>query len=186
MPTLAPGVYRFGPDDSVLTVTTSRTGAAAKAGHDLIIDVTSWEGTLEIGNGGAPNKIALEASGASLRVREGVGGMKPLGDDDKSSIEATIDGILERQPILFRSTAVELDVAAGLIRARGDMIMLGTARPVEFDLRLDRDGRLSATVGLKQTDWGIKPYSTLFGALQVADDFGVRFETVLAVSNASA
>jgi hypothetical protein len=29
---------------------------------------------------------------------------------------------------------------------------------------------------IRQSEWGIKPYSTLFGALKVADDVRVEFE----------
>ena len=85
---------------------TGRTGAAAKAGHDLLIDVTAWQATLEVGE--AQTSLVLEADATSLRVREGTGGMQALGDDDKASIEQTIDDeVLKRQGIAFRSTAVE-------------------------------------------------------------------------------
>ena len=49
------------------------------------------------------------ADATSLRVREGTGGMQALGDDDKASIEQTIDDeVLKRQAIAFRSTAVQV------------------------------------------------------------------------------
>ena len=38
----------LGPADGTLTVRTERIGAAAKAGHDLLIEVDSWEATLEL------------------------------------------------------------------------------------------------------------------------------------------
>ena len=37
------GRYRLGRDNATLSVLTERAGAAAKAGHDLVIRVTSWE-----------------------------------------------------------------------------------------------------------------------------------------------
>ena len=46
---LQTGTYRLGPDDGTLSVRTGRTGAAAKAGHDLLIHVTAWEATLAVG-----------------------------------------------------------------------------------------------------------------------------------------
>ena len=52
--------------------------------------------------------IELSADATSLRVREGTGGMQALGDDDKASIEQTInDDVLKRKDIGFRSTRVE-------------------------------------------------------------------------------
>ena len=38
------------------------------------------------------------------------------------------------------------------------------------------DGWLSASAVRKQTAWGIKPYSTLFGALKVADEVEVTLD----------
>jgi hypothetical protein len=84
---LQPGTHVFGPDNATLSVRTGRSGAAAKAGHDLVIEVTEWQATLEVG---AQASIALDADATSLRVREGTGGMQALGDDDKASIEETI------------------------------------------------------------------------------------------------
>ena len=37
---LQAGTYRLGPEDGTLRVRTGRSGAAAKAGHDLLIEVT--------------------------------------------------------------------------------------------------------------------------------------------------
>ena len=88
---LAAGTYTFGPENATLSVRTGRTGAAAKAGHDLLLQVTAWEATLEVGDGGAATSLELDADSTSLRVREGTGGMQALGDDDKANIEQTID-----------------------------------------------------------------------------------------------
>ena len=78
------GTHRFGPDNATLSVRTRRGGAAAKAGHNLLIEVTAWEGTLEVGDDIA---ATLDADATSLRVREGTGGIQALGDADKANIE---------------------------------------------------------------------------------------------------
>jgi hypothetical protein len=72
---LQAGTYRLGPDDGTLSIHTGRTGAAAKAGHDLVIEVTAWEGTLRVGEDPADTRVELEADATSLHVREGSGGM---------------------------------------------------------------------------------------------------------------
>ena len=56
--TIQAGTYKLGPDNASLVVETGRTGAAAKAGHDLTIDVTSWEATLEIGGSPTPEQYS--------------------------------------------------------------------------------------------------------------------------------
>ena len=102
------GTHTFGPENGALWVKTGRAGAAAQAGHDLLIQVTSWRATLEVGEDTAQTSIVLEADASSLRVQDGFGGMQPLGDDDKASIEQTIDDeVLKRMDIEFRSTEVQ-------------------------------------------------------------------------------
>ena len=55
------GTYRLGPENGTLSVRTGRTGAAAKAGHDLLIHVTAWQATLEVGEDPAQTSIVLDA-----------------------------------------------------------------------------------------------------------------------------
>ena len=175
---LQAGTYRLGPDDGTLVVRTGRTGAAAKAGHDLVIEVTAWVATLQVGESPAETSVELEADATSLDVREGSGGMQPLGDDDKSNIRTTIDDdVLKGQAIAFRSTAVI--GADGQLTVEGELTLAGSTRPLAFDLAVGDDGRVSGAAVVKQTDWGIKPYSTLFGALKVADEVRIEIDAAL-------
>jgi polyisoprenoid-binding protein YceI len=170
--TLQAGTYKLGPDHGTLSVRTGRTGAAAKAGHDLLIHVTAWEATLHVGDDHADTSIALDADAASLRVHEGTGGMQSLGDDDKANIHQTIDDdVLKRQAISFRSTGVS--GGEGRVSVDGELTLAGTTRPLAFDLEVGDGGRLRAVAVVKQSDWGMKPYSALFGALKVKDDVAV-------------
>jgi len=167
-------IYELGPDNGTLSVRTSRTGTVAKAGHDLLIHVTKWRGTLETGD--SPS-VALDADATSLKGGEGTGGMMALDDGDLANIEQTIDDeVLKRQDISFRSTRVE-ETADGL-SVTGDLTIRGTARPVAFDLSL-AGGRVRGTAVLKQTEWGMKPYTALFGALKVADEVRVEIDAEL-------
>jgi superoxide dismutase, Fe-Mn family len=170
------GTYRLGPGTGTLSVRTGRVGAAAKAGHDLLLHVTVWQATLEIGEEIA---IVLAADATSLRVREGTGGMQALGDDDMANIEETIDAeILKRQGIEFRSTEVHA-ADAGRLGVQGELTLVGTTRPVAFDLVVGTDGRLRGSAVLTQSNWGMTPYSALFGALQVADEVEVAIDAGL-------
>jgi polyisoprenoid-binding protein YceI len=174
------GRYTLGPENATLSVKTGRTGAAAKAGHNLLLHVTAWQATLEAGEGPASTSIVLNADATSLRVREGTGGMQALGDDDIASIEQTIDDdILHRQAVEFRSTAVRpLSGGAGL-GVEGELTLVGTTVPIAFELAVGDDGTLSGGAVIKQTDWGIAPYSTLFGALKVVDEVEIAIDAVL-------
>ena len=68
---LPAGTHRLGPENGTLSVRTGRIGAAAMAGHDLLLDVTAWEATLDVGEDPAVTSLVLEADAASLRVLEG-------------------------------------------------------------------------------------------------------------------
>jgi polyisoprenoid-binding protein YceI len=161
-------------------VKTGREGAAAKAGHDLVIDVTAWEATLDVGKDSGPIRLELNADGGSLRVDEGIGGVQRLSDDDKAEIRQTIDAdVLKGQAIEFRSTDVEASDDGRRLRVRGDLKMAGNSHPVELELSVSPEDQISGGVTLKQTDWGIKPYSALFGTLKVADKVEVLVEASL-------
>jgi hypothetical protein len=150
-------VRELGPADGTLVVKTFREGVAAKAGHDLIIEVTRW--SAKVGE----EAIELSADPRSLEVREGLRGAKPLSDRDRREIGKTIDEkILGGRPIEFRSTSIEGGVVAG------ELTMAGETRPVTVQ-RTPDGGRATLT----QTEWGIKPYRGLMGALKVRDDVEV-------------
>jgi polyisoprenoid-binding protein YceI len=160
-------------------VRTGRTGAAAKAGHDLVLHVTAWEATLRLGEDAADTDVELTADAGSLRVRGGSGGMQALGDDDKAQIEKTIDGdVLKQQAIVFRSTAARA-MGDGKLTIEGELTIRGTGRPLAFELAIADDGALTGVAVVKQTAWGMKPYSTLFGSLKVADEVTVAIDARL-------
>jgi polyisoprenoid-binding protein YceI len=174
------GTHAFGPESGTLTVKTKRTGAAAKAGHNLVIDVTAWRATLEIGEDPAQSSVELDVDATSLRVREGSGGMQVLGDDDKANIEQTIDDeVLKRQPIEFRSTAVAISDDGSRIGVQGALTLGGKTGPIALELAIGAGGALSGGAVFKQSDWGIEPYSTLFGTLKVVDEVEVALDASL-------
>lgn len=163
------GAHKLGPDNATLRVKTGRHGAASKAGHDLTLEVTSWEATLDVGDS---TSLELSADASSLQIVEAEGGAKPLEDDDKADILKSIDDdILEEEAIQFRSTSVEQ--SDGGLAVKGDLELVGETEPVEFDLSVGDDGALSGSVKLTQSTWGIKIFSALFGALKVNDEVEV-------------
>jgi polyisoprenoid-binding protein YceI len=173
---IQPGTHRLGPENATLSVHTRRGGAAAKAGHDLLIEVTSWEATLDVGADAESTTVELTADSTSLRVQKGTGGMKELGDDDKDNIHQTIDKeVLKRGDIAFRSTAVQ-SASGGRLRVQGELTLAGKANPIDFDLEIGDDGTLGGAAVITQTRWGMKPYSALFGALKVLDDVEVTID----------
>ena len=164
---LPEGTHTIGPSNGSLKVKTGREGAAAKAGHDLVIGVNSWEATVE---GGDSPSITLTADPASMEVIEGSGGAKPLTDDDKEDIKKSItDKVLGSDQISFQST----EVTDG--SAKGELSIAGSSSSVEVPLNISGD-KISGSITLSQSEFGIKQFKALMGALKVPDEVTVEFE----------
>jgi len=166
------GTYKLGPDNATLSVKTGRSGAASKAGHNLEIEVGSWEATLEVGDS---SSLELTADATSLSVVKGEGGAQKLGDDEKADIKKSIDqDVLKKESVEFSSKDVEISDSG--LKVSGDLSIAGKSEPVSFDVSVGEDGKLTGSTTVKQTDWGIKLYSALFGALKVNDEVEVVVE----------
>lgn len=173
--TVRPGKHTLGPGSGSLQVLTYREGMAQKVGHDLIIDVGQWEAVLEGDQEGSPTTIALEVDTRSLRVRQGLHGLKPLTEKDRVSIQRDIEQkILRGQPISFRSTGVELSEST--MTVRGDLTIAGATRSASFQLQLTGEGQLTGKLAVTQSGWGIKPFRAFMGALKVRDTVEVLID----------
>jgi len=162
---------KLGPENGTLTVRTGKGGAASKAGHNLVLEVQRWQGSL------TPDEVTLTADARSFRVVSGSGGISPLGDDEKRGIAQTIDEeVLEGGNIAYRSSAVTAREDG--YDVDGELDLLGVTRPLSFALQLDGD-HLTGRAQVKQTDFKLKPYSALFGTLKVADVVEVTLDATL-------
>jgi polyisoprenoid-binding protein YceI len=147
--------------------------------HDLIIDVARWDATVEVADEPAGWSIELNADPRSLEIREGLRGVKPLTDKDRVEIRKNIDEkILRRQPIEFHSTSVRR--SGEQLAVEGELTLAGTTRPVSAELTRGADGRLTGTIPVVPSQWGIKPYRGLMGALKVRDDVEIVIDAPLA------
>jgi polyisoprenoid-binding protein YceI len=172
------GTYSLDASSANLKVWTGTDGKVARAGHDLEIEVRDWSATIDLGPTGE-SALALSANSRSLRVLVGVGGMQPLNEEAKTKIAETIDSeVLQGGEIRFRSTGIGRpeDGDEKDIEVRGDLNLLGTTRPVMFTLTIQNEDSVTAEAVIKQTDFGLKPYSALFGALRVKDEVRVSVD----------
>jgi polyisoprenoid-binding protein YceI len=171
---IATGSHQLGPDNGSLEIRTYREGMASKAGHDLIIDVTQWEATLSVAADPGQSTLELSADPRSLHIREGLGGIKPLSDKDRAEIRKNIDQkVLGSEPISFRSNRFALSADGSRLTAEGDLTMAGSTHPISAELAVEPGGRVTGTIPLTQSDFGIKPYRGLMGALKVRDSLEV-------------
>jgi polyisoprenoid-binding protein YceI len=62
----------------------------------------------------------------------------------------------------------------------GELELAGRTEPISFELSVADERRITGTATVKQTNWGIKPFSALFGTLKVADAVEVAIDATLA------
>jgi polyisoprenoid-binding protein YceI len=173
------GTFLLGPDSGRVLIKTGRTGLAARAGHDLTIEITAWSARVIIPDDGvAAAQITAELDLGSLAVREGTGGAKPLTDKDRRDIANTARTILRQPAASFTSTrVVPAGASGGAID--GTLTLNGRSQPVRLQVTSPAPGRYRGGTTVRQTDFGITPYTGFFGALKLRDEISIEFETDL-------
>ena len=175
------GSFRLGPGAGRVVLKTSRAGLAARAGHDLTIEVTRWSAQVEVppDGGVAAATVSAELDLGSLEVREGTGGVKPLTDGDRRDIKKTMTGILGSATATFTSSRV-ISSGASDGAVEGTVTLNGKTQPARLQVTAPGPGRYRGSATLAQTGFGIKPYTGFFGALKLSDQVTVEFEVDLA------
>jgi polyisoprenoid-binding protein YceI len=171
-------VWTLDASDGELLVHTGVTGRAARMGHRLTISMRRWRATVKWA-ADEPVAAKLTVDVNSLEVLRGDGGVTPLSGSEKSLVRSNALRSLEagRFPqISFEADSI--DKSADGYRLSGRLQIHGTTREQEIDLGttdLGDSWRMSTQVGVRQSDFGVKPYSLLMGALKVADEVTVSF-----------
>ena len=169
------GTHSIGPSNGSVTIKTGREGAAAKAGHDLVLEATLWDGTVEVGDSAS---VKLTVDPSSIQVQSGTGGAKPLSDKDKGDITKSMkDKVLGSSQITFESSDVKAD--NGSMNVSGDLSLAGSSNSISVPLTVSDDGTVSGSVTLSQSQYGIKQFKALMGALKVSDSVEVKLEAKL-------
>jgi hypothetical protein len=185
MVTVSAGEYRFGPECGRLILKTTRAGLAAKAGHDLTIEVTRWSAHAavpgDVQGGLASATLSAEADLGSLTTREGTGGAMPLTPADRDEIDKIARRILAGQggnaTATFESSQAEVLPNGGEIE--GTITINDMAQPLRLRLTEQGPGRYQGTGTITQSAHGIKPYSAFLGTLKLQDEVKLEFEVDL-------
>jgi polyisoprenoid-binding protein YceI len=127
-------------------------------------------------------ELAVETD--SLQVLRGDGGVKGLSAPEKAMVRSNALRVLGagRFPEI-RFTADAIERTGDGYRLSGQLQIHGKVRAHVIDLRTEDLGdswRMSAETTLRQSDYGVKPYSLLMGSVRVADDVTVSFTAVRA------
>jgi polyisoprenoid-binding protein YceI len=174
-------VWTLDASDGELQVRTGVTGRAARMGHRLTIAMTRWQATVSW-DGAEPDTAELVVDANSLEVLRGEGGVKGLSGPEKALVKSNALRSLSAGGFPeIHFTADVIDKADDGYRLSGTLQIRGKSREHVIDLRTDDRGdswRMSAESTVRQSDYGIKPYSLLMGSVQVADDVTVSFTAV--------
>ena len=173
--------WSLNASDGELVLRTGVAGRAARMGHRLTIAMTRWQATVTWA-GSQPTAADLTVQTDSLEVLRGEGGVKGLSGAEKAMVRSNALKSLDEQRFPeIRFAAQLIEQSDDGYRLTGRLQIHGITRDHVIDLRTEDLGdswRLLAESTVRQSDYGIKPYSLLMGSLQVTDDVAVSFAAV--------
>ncbi len=166
-----------------LLVRTTAAGPAARLGHDLTIVMDEWIAEVSW-VGGRPTAVSLTVQAASLSVLRGDGGVKSLSGAEKALVRSNALRALDvkRHPTIGYQCEQIVATDDGY-RLVGSLAIHGKTHPRAIDLQVTDLGdtwRMSCDSVVRQSEFGVKPYSLMMGSLRVADDVTVSFTASLA------
>jgi polyisoprenoid-binding protein YceI len=147
-------------------------------GHRLTIAMNSWRATVRW-TGGEPAEVEMTVEVDSLHVLRDEGGVTPLSGPEKALVRSNALKSLDADPFpQIRFQANDIEKSGDGYRLSGSLEIHGTACTRVIDLRVEDLGdswRLSCEAVVRQSEFGVKPYSMLMGSMKVVDDVTVSF-----------
>ncbi len=177
--------YKIIAAESSLWVYVAKAGLFSALAHNHEIGVRSFSGNVTVPDAGASGgALTLDIEAKSLVVLD-----KKVSEDDRAKIFNSMHNeVLEsaKHPqIAFKSISVRDVKPAGehaySFTVSGDLSLHGVTKRIAVPVSATITPQLLKAVGkytLKQTLFGIKPYSTAGGAVKVKDDVVINFNIV--------
>jgi len=171
-------VWHFDGSEGQLLVYTDVAGRAAKMGHRLTIAMNSWRAAVNWVDR-EPAEVELTVEVDSLQVLRGEGGVTPLSGPEKALARSNAVKVLgaARFPQIHFQTS-DIEKTSDGYRLTGSLKIHGVTSERVIDLHVDDRGdswRLTCEADVRQTEFGIKPYSMLMGSMKVVDAVTVAF-----------
>ncbi|HEY8461093.1 MAG TPA: YceI family protein [Blastocatellia bacterium] len=177
--------YAIVPAESSFRVFVGKTGLFSAFAHDHDIGVKSFSGRVVVPESGASGgSLEMEIDATSLEVLD----TKPSESDKKKIFDSMHNEVLQsaKHPkITFKSVSVSDvkrtgDDAYSLV-VNGDLTLRGVTRRIAVPVQATvtpQHLRAAGKYTLRQTDYGIKPYSAAGGAIKVKNEVVVNFNIV--------
>jgi polyisoprenoid-binding protein YceI len=178
--------YRLAPEQSTFTVQAFAEGLFSAFGHDPVLAIQDFTGEAQFVPGSlesASLKIAIKADSIVLS--------NEVKEKDRLEIEQTMrEQVLEiaKYPeIVFVSSSISVTrLAEGRYRARviGDLTFHGVTQKnlwITSEVTVNGESlRAKGEFSLKQTDFGIKPFSAVGGTIKLKNELKFSFDIVAA------
>jgi polyisoprenoid-binding protein YceI len=177
--------YTLVPSESSFWVSVGKAGLFSALAHDHEIGVKRFSGRVVVPEAGASGgSLEMEVDATSLEVLD----KNPSEEDKKKIFNSMHNEVLEsaKHPkIAFKSVSVN-DVkqtgdGAYSFVVNGDLTLRGVTKRIAVPVAATitpQQLRATGKYTLKQSDYGIKPYSAAGGAVKVKDEIVVNFNIV--------
>jgi polyisoprenoid-binding protein YceI len=176
--------YRLVPEQSKFTVQAFAEGLFSAFGHDPVIHIRGFTGEVRF----VPESFA----NASLEIRVDPNSLavsEEVKEKDRLEIEQIMKGeVLESakyNEIVFTSSNITVNKLAGercRVRVIGELTLHGVTQKnlwISAEATVSEDTlRAHGDFSLKQSDFGIKPYSAAGGTIKLKNELKFLFEMV--------
>jgi polyisoprenoid-binding protein YceI len=171
-------VLRIDAQRSLIVVLVRRAGPLARFGHDHLIAIRQLDGYVAPDHNRADFQFRLDqmtVDEATLRTEAGLT-PQPTADAIAGTRHNMLARVLDADH--FPRVQVHAERTGGE-RLQATVTLHGVTRTLPLEARREPDGdglRVRGTVKLKQTDFGLVPFSVMAGAMAVQDELELRFD----------
>ena len=173
-------VYAIDPGSSLVVIEVRRAGSLSQLGHDHVVASHDTRGYVSPADGRADLYVRLDRLVVDERDLRAEAKLESQPPDD--AIAGTRDNMLrklaaqEHPYAIIGVRGVDNDASGSWLNAT--LAVNGTERAVRIPARIaatPSEFDVTGQLEVRQTSFGITPYSILAGALQVKDEVAIRF-----------
>lgn len=164
-------LHTFSPGDASITIYTTREGLLSSVGHDLAFDAP----TFSIRFDDESHVLDADLDATAIAVLGSVnaeGEIVAVSASDTEEITNNVHTKVLATESHPKASLTAKNVNLDMGSFRGTLSLAGKSREVDVILE-PRDTGLLARLSVHQPDFGITPYSAMFGALKVSADVRV-------------
>lgn len=175
-------VYEIDSIASKIWIQVGVAGPLANLGHPHAITSASLEGYARLAQADSRADMRLPLRSLLVDTPEARRHLQLEGDYSENTVSGTREHMLESlQADQYPDLLIQihaLRTSGDSVTAVGALYLHGVIRPIEVPvdiIRSEAELRVSGAFQIRQTDFGITPYSALNGGLRVADELFISF-----------